>query len=128
MTDRADPIQQVARDIRLAYELGDVERFGALLAANVTWGPPGDPPTCRNRNQVLAWYQNGANAGARATVEEIEIVGDQLLVGLTIVGASTSKKSGEGSTRWQVLTVRDARIVNIVGFEQKDDATSWMLR
>ena len=38
MTESAAEVEQVACDIRLAYEMGDVERFGALLAPNVTWG------------------------------------------------------------------------------------------
>jgi hypothetical protein len=129
MPGNTDLMEQVARDVRLAYEQGDVELFGALLSPNVTWGPPGDPPTCRSKSQVLAWYQNGANAEGRAEVQEIEIVGDQLLVGLTVVGASTTKKTGSsGAPRWQVLTVKDTQIVDIVGFEQKSDATSWMSR
>ena len=126
MTDDADPIEHVAREVRLAYELGDADLFGALLSPNVTWGPPGGPSTCRSKNQVLAWYQNGANSGARAEVQEIEIVGDQLLIGLTIVGTSTAKKKSGRTSRWQVLTVKDTQIVDIVGFEQKSDATTWM--
>jgi hypothetical protein len=119
-------MEEVARDVRLAYELGDVELFGALLAPNVTWGPPGDAPTCRSKNQVLTWYQNGANAGARAEVQELEIVGDQLVVGLSVIGTSAAKKQSGRTMRWQVLTVKDAQIVDIVGFETKSDATAWV--
>ncbi|HEY1762517.1 MAG TPA: nuclear transport factor 2 family protein [Acidimicrobiales bacterium] len=126
MAESATHMEQVARDLRLAYELGDTELFGALLAPDVTWGPPGDPPTCRSKNQVLAWYENGANAGARAQVQSIEIVGEQLLVGLVVVGTSSAKKLSRQAVRWQVLTVSGSRIVDIVGFEQKSDATAWM--
>lgn len=125
MADASTPMEQVAREVRLAYELGDVELFGALLAPNVTWGPPGDPPTCRSKSQVLTWYQNGANSGARAEVQEIEIVGDQLLMGLTVIGTSAATKRSGRASRWQVLTVKDAQIVDIVGFETKSDAAAW---
>jgi hypothetical protein len=126
MAENAAQMEDVARHVRLAYELGDVELFGALLAPDVTWGPPGDSPTCRSKSQVLAWYQNGANSGARAQVQEIEIVGEQMLVGLVVMGASSTKRLSGRATRWQVLTVSGLQIVGIVGFEQKSDATAWM--
>jgi hypothetical protein len=128
VTDDAAQVEEVAREVRLAYELGDIQRIGALLAPNVTWGPPRGPSTCQSKSQVLAWYENGRNAGAHAQVEEIEIVGQQLLVGLVIVGAPLAHARSSRSPRWQVLSVRGAHIVDIVGFEQKSDAVSWMSR
>lgn len=128
MAESATPMEQVARDVRLAYETGDVERFGALLAPHVSWGPPGGPSTCRSKSQVLTWYLNGANAGACAQVHEIEIVGDQLLVSLAVTGTPSAKKQRGRASRWQVLTVSGSLIVDIVGFEQKSDATTWMSR
>jgi hypothetical protein len=59
-------------------------------------------------------------------VQSIEIVGEQLLVGLVVVGTSSAKKLSRQAVRWQVLTVSGSRIVDIVGFEQKSDATAWM--
>jgi hypothetical protein len=119
-------MEQVARDVRLAYELGGAELFGALLAPNVSWGPPGGPSTCQRKQQVLAWYQNGARAGAHAPVQEIEIVGQQLLVGLVTTGTLSANTQSGRASRWQVLTVSDSQIVDIVGFEQKSDPIAWM--
>jgi hypothetical protein len=121
-------MEQVARDVRLAYETGDVELIGAFLAPNITWGPPGGPSTCESKSQVLTWYQNGAHAGARARVQEVEVVGQQLLVGLVVTGTLSAKTQSGQASRWQVLTVSDSHIVDIVGFEQKSDATAWMSR
>jgi hypothetical protein len=128
MAKSSAPMEQLAREVRHAYELGDVDLFGALLAPDVTWGPPGAPPTCRSKRQVLTWYQNGPNAGARAEVEEIEIVGERLLVGLTVMGTSAAQEQGGRASRWQVLTVKDSHIVDIVGFETKSEAAAWMSR
>jgi hypothetical protein len=96
VADVTSEMEQVARAVRFAYEQGDVELFGALLSPNVTWGPPGGPSTCQSKSQVLAWYQKGANSGARAEVQEIEIVGDRLLVGLVVMGSSSAKKQNGG--------------------------------
>lgn len=121
-------MERVSRDVRLAYEQGDLNLFGALLAPDVTWGPPGDSSTCRNKSQVLAWYQKGANAGSHAEVQEIEIVGDRLLVGLVVMGSPSGEHENERTSQWQILTVKDSRIVDIVGFELKSDAVAWMSR
>jgi hypothetical protein len=122
-------IEELARQLRLVFEAGDLDLFGALLAPNVTWGPPGDPsPPCQNKRQVLEWYQRGANAGAHAKVQEMKIVGNRLLVGLVVSGTPRSREMGGHAPRWQVLTVEGAQIVDIVGFEQKSEATDWLSR
>ena len=106
MAESATPMEQVARDVRLAYETGDVERFGALLAPHVTWGPPGGPSTCRSKSQVLTWYQNGANAGARAQVRRDR---DRRTISCSSASPSSGtpqRSSTRGrASRWQVLTV-----------------------
>ncbi|MGC2175034.1 MAG: nuclear transport factor 2 family protein [Acidimicrobiales bacterium] len=120
-------MNELARQIRLAYETGDLELFGALLARNVTWGPPGDPsPPCQSKSQVLAWYQKGAYAGARATVQEMTAFGNRLLVGLVVKSMPASKEMGGQAPRWQVLTIEGSQIVDIVGFTQKSEATDWL--
>jgi SnoaL-like domain len=120
-------MDELTRQLRLAYETGDLELFGSLLAPNVTWGAPGDPsPTCQSKNQVLSWYQKGAYAGARAKVQEMTEFGSQLLVGLVVRGTLQAKEKGGQGPRWQVLTIEDSKIVDIVGFEQKSDATAWL--
>ncbi len=125
--DAASSIHELSRRLRLAYETGDLELFGALLAPNVTWGPPGDPsPPCQSKQQVLAWYQKGAYAGASAKVQEMTSFGDRLLVGLVVTGTSTAKEMGGQGQRWQVLTIQGAQIVDIVGFAQKREATDWL--
>ena len=40
--------------VRHALEEADLETYADLLAADVRWGPPGDPsPPCQSRWQVL---------------------------------------------------------------------------
>jgi SnoaL-like domain len=129
MAGGTPPIELVARDVRLAFDGGDLELFETLLAPDVTWGAPDDPaPPCRNKSQVLAWYQKASASGARAHVREISIVGDQLLVGLVVSGTPAAKDHGGRATRWQVLSLENSKIVNIVGFAQKSEARAWMTR
>jgi hypothetical protein len=80
----------------------------------VQWGAPGDPnPPCRNRRQVLQWYERGRAEGRRANVTTLEVHGDSLLVGLRLE---------TGAERWQVLHVGPEGITDIRGYEDRPTA------
>jgi hypothetical protein len=99
----------IAEAVRRGLGAADLETFAALLSPDVHWGPPGVArPPCRNRDQVLAWYAKGREQGRRATVGEVEVHGDALLVGLRL---------DDGQERWQVLRVGPEGINDIRGFE-----------
>jgi len=109
--------------VRAALESADLVAIGNLLDPNVTWGAPDDPqPSCTNRKQVLAWYQRGRDAGVRARVTELETHGDRILVGLRVAGTLAAEAQGGEADRWQVLTVREDRIVDIRAFDDRDEA------
>jgi ketosteroid isomerase-like protein len=109
--------------VRAALESADVLAMSDLLDPNVTWGAPDDPkPSCTNRTQVLAWYQRGRDAGVRARVTEFEIHGDRILVGLRVAGTLAADEQGGEADRWQVVTLREDRIVDIRAFDDRDEA------
>jgi ketosteroid isomerase-like protein len=121
--DRA-AMEALAQQVRVALESADVASFGHLLDPDVRWGAPdASPPSCRNRNQVLAWYERGRESGTRASVSEVVVFGDRILVGLTV---RNTREADEhlATLRWQVLTVRGGRVVDIVGFDDRDDAVA----
>ncbi|MDP9259809.1 MAG: nuclear transport factor 2 family protein [Actinomycetota bacterium] len=126
MTEQLEDMERLAQRVRSALDAADLSAFGELLDPNVRWGAPGDPsPMCRNRAQVLSWYQGGRNAGVRARVSEVTVVGDRtILVGLRVVRNAAPLESGVESERWQVLTVGDGRVVDIVGFDERSDAVA----
>jgi ketosteroid isomerase-like protein len=123
MPEDPESVKRVASQVSIALESSDLTAFSDLLDPDVRWGPPGDPsPPCQNREQVLAWYQRGRNSGARAQVTEVTVLGDRVLVGLVVsVTPSAQVRSGQ-ALRWQVLTVRQGRVVDIVGFDQRSQA------
>jgi ketosteroid isomerase-like protein len=123
MPNQQEAVENVAKQVRVALEAADLSAFSDLLDPNVHWGAPDDPsPSCQNRKQVLAWYQRGRDAGIRANVTEVEILGDRILVGLQVAGNQATDERGDISERWQVLTVRDGRVVDIVGFDDRYEA------
>jgi len=119
-------MEQLAGQIRAALQTADLDAYRELLDPEVTWAAPDDEVSgCRNRDQVLTWYRRGRAKGVSATVTETVVYDNKILVGLNISDGRPSSDSHEGSTaRWQVLTVRDGRIVDIRGFEDRAVAVS----
>ena len=104
----------IAPRVRAVLEAADVEQFAALLSPDVKWGPPGSStPPCRNRRQVLAWYAKGRAQGRRATVSEVEVHGDSLLVGLRL---------DDGGERWQIMRVGEDGVYDIRGYDKRSIA------
>lgn len=117
---------ELAEQVRMAMVAGDVSAFADLLDPDVTWGAPGARnPTCKNRDQVLNWYQRAQESGVRGSAFDVEVMGDRLLVSLRVRGTEGARERGGTALRFQVLTVRDGRIVDIIGFDAKADARSY---
>lgn len=120
-----DGMEEIAAHVRMALAAEDLSAFAELLDPDVTWGARGARnPTCKNRHQVLAWYRRGREAGVRGSVFDVEVLGDRLLVSMTVRGTENAQERGGATLRFQVLTVRNGRIADIVGFDDKAEALS----
>jgi hypothetical protein len=118
-------ITDLAERVRAALEAADLDAYQDLLAQGVHWGPPDQPELgCHNRREVLAWYKVARADGVRAKVDEVVPGTDCLLVGLTVSGNPASAERGGPVSRWQVLTVNDGLIVDICGFDDRDQAAA----
>ena len=107
----------IADQVRVALSSADLSEWKALLSPDVHWAPPDDEGSgCQNRDEVMRWYRRGREAGARATVTELAVEGDKILVGLVV-----QRPDGEAE-RWQILTVGPLGVSDIGGFEARDDA------
>jgi len=106
----------IAERVRAALDSADLEQMAALLSSDVHWGAPDDPaPPCRNRSQVLRWFEKGRAAGRRGTVTDVEVHGNALLVGLRL---------DTGEERWQVMRVGPDGVNDIRGFEDHRSAAA----
>jgi hypothetical protein len=111
--------------IRAALESADLIAIAALLDADVTWGATDDEaPACRNRREVLAWYQRGRDAGVRAHVTEVIVYDDRVLVGLLVTGRSAPDEAGGEEPRWQVLSLAGDHVIDIRGFDDREEAVA----
>ena len=116
-------MDELAEQVRKALVAEDITAFAELLDPDVTWGAPGARnPTCKNRSQVLSWYQQAQEQGVRGSVFDVDVFGDRLLVSLSVGGTEGARERGGTSLRFQVLTVRDGRILEIVGFDERAEA------
>jgi len=121
-----DSITEVSRRLRAALESADLDEISAVLAPNVTWGPPGaKSPPCRSKQQVLEWYQRGKFNGALARVVELDVIGNRILVGLVVLMVGDDAQT-DPVTRWQVFTVENGYVSDIVGFDLKSQARDWI--
>ncbi len=120
-------MDQIAVLVRKALAAQDLSAFTELLDPDVTWGAPGSRnPGCKNRDQVLAWYQRGRDAGIRGSVYDVEVLGDRLLVSMSVRGTEDAHERGGAALRFQVLTVRRGKVVEIAGFDDKAEALSYV--
>jgi SnoaL-like domain len=116
----------LAERVRLALESGDLDAIRGLLDPGARWGAPDGPheADCQNRDQVVAWWAGARAAGARAVVTEVIAGAGTLLVGLQVTGTQAADEAGGAVQRWQVLTVRGGRIVDIRGFDGRAAAAA----
>lgn len=112
----------LGQQVKVAMEAADLEALFKLMAPDLQWGPPDDPGSgCHNRAEARAWYEAAFRRGMRATVNEVVVAGDHLVLGLDVQGPR-AKEQAQGSPRWQVLTVRDGLIADIRGFDTREEA------
>jgi hypothetical protein len=120
-------MDEIAVLIRKALAAEDLSAFTELLDPAVTWGAPGARnPSCKTRNQVLAWYQRGRDSGVRGSVYDVEVLGDRLLVSMSVRGTENARERGGAALRFQVFAVRSGKVVDIVGFDNKTEALSYV--
>ena len=123
MPEDRQSMEALAAQVRVALAAADLSAFSHLLDPDVRWGAPdARQPSCRNRDQVLRWYERGRESGVRASVDEVVVLGDRLLVGLRVERPSEGISPGGAEPRWQVLTVRAGKVVDIVGFDDRTEA------
>ncbi len=116
-------VEALAERVRVALESADISQFGELLDPNVRWGAPDDPtPSCQSRSDVLAWYGRGRAAGRRARVVDLQVRGDRILVQLSVSERSAAGAPPVEHDRWQILTCAHGRVVDIRGFETREEA------
>jgi ketosteroid isomerase-like protein len=107
--------QVAAASLRAALESGDLDAFGALLDDNVHWG------TCNTRTEVLDRLRHLREAEIQ--VLEVTPGHDGVLAGFQVKHPVQDGFARE-QTVYQVLEVRNERIVTISGYPSREEAAA----
>jgi ketosteroid isomerase-like protein len=114
----ADEMTAVAERIRSAFASRDFDSFGELLAEDARWG---DDDRCRNRRDVLATYRGLVDQGVTGDVTETATGPGGVMCELRVDWSGGADRSGP-TTLFQVFLVRDGRIVEIRGYDDRESA------
>ena len=113
----------LATEVRRAMDSADLQSMGGLLAPDARWGAPEqEVPTCRNAQQILSWYELARDSGVRADVGDIVVIGEHMVVSLTIHPKPEDAANARDTKRWQVLSVKDGLVAEIRGYERRREA------
>jgi ketosteroid isomerase-like protein len=111
----------LAEQIRSAFAARELAVFGALLADDARWGDDDTPNACRSRRDVLATYERLLGEGVTGQVAETA-TGPGGVVCRLDVSWPEGSDSERRSTLYQAYLVRDGRIVEIRGYDDRESA------
>jgi SnoaL-like domain len=125
MATSTSELAELASKVQEVLNAADLSAFSDLLDPGVRWGPPGDEVSgCHSRDEVIAWYSRARAEGMAGHVTEV-IVGDgALLVGMRVTGTGEAREAGGVAERWQVLRIRNGRVVDIRGYPDRTEAAT----
>ena len=108
---------EIARQLKVASRDLDLHLLGSLLHPEVRW-----TGLCNDRTQVLDWYRAVLAEGIEASVRSVEVDRDAVVLGLTVGRPARGARPAPPEPLYQVFTVRDAQIVEIRGYPDRDSA------
>jgi ankyrin repeat protein len=108
---------EIARHLETACRDLDLDLLGSLLHPRVRW-----TGLCTDRTQVLDWYRAALAEGIDVVVRSVEVDRDAVVVALTAARRAQGARPAPAQPLYQVYTVRDAQIVEIRGYPDRDSA------
>jgi ketosteroid isomerase-like protein len=111
----------IAERIRSAFANRDFDSFGELVADDARWGDDDHPNRCRGRRDVLANYRRLVDQGVTGDVAETKTGPAGVMCELRVEWPGGADRSGP-TTLFQVFLVRDGRIVEIRGYDDRESA------
>ena len=107
----------IVREAFLAYDRGDFARMMEFVDPGLKWTylDPGladtAPQVCHGREELERVLRRQAELGLRSELEEVVAAGDQVIVVLRTPGLSRYLSEHPDDRTYDVVTVRDGRIV-----------------
>jgi hypothetical protein len=108
---------EIAQHLQAACRDRDLELLGSLLYPQVRWAG-----LCQNRAQVLDWYRGLVAQGTVATVENIEVDQDAVVLGLSVARQAEGARQAPPQRLYHVFFVEDDQIVEIRAYPDRTSA------
>jgi ankyrin repeat protein len=102
---------EIARHLETACRDSDLDLLGSLLHPQVRW-----TGLCEGKAQVLDWYRARLTEGTTATVRNVEVSRDAVVMELAVAGRADGARPAPPQQVHQVFTVHGAQIVEISGY------------
>src|SRR5262249_44977175 len=109
----------IVREAFLAYDRGDIARTMDFVDPDLEWtylapGPEDPRPKVRyRRDELERTIHRRAQRGLRSELEEVVAAGDQVIVVLRTPGLSRYLNGHADDRTYDVVTVRDGRVVKL---------------
>ena len=109
----------IVREAFLAYDRGDFAHMMDFVDPGLRWTylDPGladpRPQVCRGREELEETLRRQAALGLRSELEEVVAAGDQVILVMHTPGLDQHRGRQCGDRTYDVVTVRDGRIVEL---------------
>jgi ketosteroid isomerase-like protein len=118
----------IVREAFLAYDRGDIARMMDFVDPDLEWTylDPGaedpQPQVRRGRDELDKAMHQQAEWGLRSELEEVVAAGDQVILVMRTPGLSRYRSGLPDDRTYDVVTVRDGRIVAVHGCRDHGEA------
>jgi hypothetical protein len=114
--------EDLATQIRTAFNARDIDVVRSLLAENATWGEdPSGEWSCHDRNDIIRRVKQLLDTGVRATIVETS-TGPLGIAARLEVDWPKGSDGGSRATYYQVYVVTDGLVTEIHGHDDMDSA------
>jgi hypothetical protein len=111
-------LSEVARHLEAAFSDSDLELLGSLLHPDVHWSG------CQNKAQALDWFRGFQAEGTVATVNSVEVVGDAVVLGLSVFRRAEGALPARPQELYLVFTIDGSEVVDIRAYPERASALS----
>jgi ketosteroid isomerase-like protein len=124
----ASDSETLIRDAYEAYARGDIATLLDAVDPDLEWTylDPSQsdplPQTCHGRKEFEHGLRRQASRGLRSQIEEVVAQGDKVLVTVRTPGADQFRARPTGDLNFDVITVRDGRIVALRACRDREQA------
>jgi hypothetical protein len=115
-------LDEIADQIRLAFNTKNLDAFGELLAEDARWGDDDNPNKCRSRSDVIATFGRLLRDGVDGEVEETVVGANGIAVQLHVRWPNPGED--RATNFYHAYLVRDGLVMEIQPYDELRSAVA----